>query len=134
MEKNESNRQILTELSNEESEHYQILRKYTGQLPAPKMNKVRVYVMIARLFGLTFFIKLMEKGEEIAQNVYYKHQDFADLQKMAQEEETHETKLISLIDEEGLNYMGSVVLGLNNALVEFTGALAGILSPCNMPN
>ena len=53
---------------------------------------------------------------------------------MAQEEETHETKLISLIDEEGLNYMGSVVLGLNNALVEFTGALAGILSPCNMPN
>ena len=71
MEKNESNRQILTELSNEESEHYQILRKYTGQLPAPKMNKVRVYVLIARLFGLTFSIKLMEKGEEIAQNVYY---------------------------------------------------------------
>ena len=125
LEKNENNRQILTELSNEELGHYQTLRKYTGQLPAPKMNRVRFYVLVARLFGLTFSIKLMEKGEEIAQNAYYKHQDFADLQKIAQEEETHEAKLISLIDEEGLNYMGSVVLGLNDALVEFTGALAG---------
>jgi len=33
--------------------------------------------------------------------------------------------LIALINEERLEYMGSVVLGLNDALVEFTGALAG---------
>ena len=30
-----------------------------------------------------------------------------------------------MINEERLEYMGSVVLGLNDALVEFTGALAG---------
>ncbi|MDD5737480.1 MAG: VIT1/CCC1 transporter family protein, partial [Candidatus Omnitrophica bacterium] len=30
-----------------------------------------------------------------------------------------------MIDEDKLKYMGSVVLGLNDALVEFTGALAG---------
>jgi len=30
-----------------------------------------------------------------------------------------------MIDEEKLNYIGSVVLGLNDALVELTGALAG---------
>ena len=33
--------------------------------------------------------------------------------------------MLNLIDEERLRYMGSVVLGLNDALVEFTGALAG---------
>jgi VIT1/CCC1 family predicted Fe2+/Mn2+ transporter len=30
-----------------------------------------------------------------------------------------------MIDEEKLRYVGSIVLGLNDALVEFTGALAG---------
>jgi len=44
---------------------------------------------------------------------------------LVQEEETHEDRLIAMIDEEKLNYIGSVVLGLNDALVELTGALAG---------
>jgi VIT1/CCC1 family predicted Fe2+/Mn2+ transporter len=30
-----------------------------------------------------------------------------------------------MIDEKGLRYIGSVVLGINDALVEFTGSLAG---------
>jgi len=41
-------------------------------------------------------------------------------------EENHERELIALIDEERLKYVGSVVLGLNDALVEFTGTLAGL--------
>ena len=41
-------------------------------------------------------------------------------------EENHEKELIALVDEERLKYVGSVVLGLNDALVEFTGTLAGL--------
>lgn len=123
--KKEHNARILAELSDEELGHYQLLKKYTGQLPPPHWEKVHRYVLIARLFGLTFSIKLMERGEQLAQAAYHKHSDLDDLQHMAEDEETHETRLIELIDEEGLNYMGSVVLGLNDALVEFTGALAG---------
>lgn len=123
--KKEQNARILAELSDEELGHYQLLKKYTGQLPPPHWEKVHRYVLIARLFGLTFSIKLMERGEQLAQAAYHKHSDLDDLQHMAEDEETHETRLIELIDEEGLNYMGSVVLGLNDALVEFTGALAG---------
>jgi VIT1/CCC1 family predicted Fe2+/Mn2+ transporter len=41
-------------------------------------------------------------------------------------EENHERELIALIDEERLKYVGSVVLGLNDALIEFTGTLAGL--------
>ena len=124
VQKKSHNRQVLSELAREELIHFQTLKKYTGQAPAPRKWKVEGYVWIARLFGLTFGIKLMEKGEDTAQKIYPQWEN-EDLQKMATEEEVHEAKLISLIDEEGLNYMSSVVLGLNDALVEFTGALAG---------
>ena len=42
------------------------------------------------------------------------------------EEEIHEEKLVAMLDEERLVYAGSIVLGLNDALVELTGALAGL--------
>ncbi len=48
------------------------------------------------------------------------------VKEIIKEEEQHEKELINLIDEEKLKYMGSVVLGLNDALVELTGALAGL--------
>lgn len=124
MQKNKNNRKVLSELAAEEMSHYQLLKKYTQQTPGPNYRKVSRSILVARLFGLTFGIKRMEKGENIAQHIY-KNWDYPDFQKMADEEEVHETRLIALIDEEGLNYMSSVVLGLNDALVEFTGALAG---------
>lgn len=127
LQKKEHNQQILKELSAEELGHYHLLKKYTNQSPQPRKFKVWFYVWIARLFGLTFSLKLMEQGEVLAQHCYRNCSGgtLTDLQKIADEEEIHEEKLIELIDEEGLNYMGSVVLGLNDALVEFTGALAG---------
>ena len=47
------------------------------------------------------------------------------IDKILKDEEEHEEKLIQMIDEEKLQYVGSMVLGLNDALVEFTGSLAG---------
>ena len=46
------------------------------------------------------------------------------IQIRAQEEE-HEQSLLGMLDEERLQYVGSMVLGLNDALVELTGSLAG---------
>lgn len=45
---------------------------------------------------------------------------------IVKDEDEHEKQLIDLIDEERLRYVGSMVLGLNDALVELTGALAGL--------
>lgn len=42
------------------------------------------------------------------------------------EEEEHEEALIAMLDEDRLQYVGSMVLGLNDALVELTGTLAGL--------
>jgi VIT1/CCC1 family predicted Fe2+/Mn2+ transporter len=43
-----------------------------------------------------------------------------------QDEHDHENELIAMIDEERLRYIGAIVRGLNEALVELTGALAGL--------
>jgi VIT1/CCC1 family predicted Fe2+/Mn2+ transporter len=68
----------------------------------------------------------MEKGEEKAQATYEKISEFvADAKAIVKDEDEHERQLTNLIDEERLRYVGSMVLGLNDALVEFTGALAG---------
>lgn len=125
IEKDPSNREVLLRIAADEKKHYGILKKYTGQEASPDRWRVFKYYALARTLGITFAIKLMEDGEEGAKNEYAAYEDYPELQQMAREEDEHEERLIALINEERLAYMGSVVLGLNDALVEFTGALAG---------
>ena len=121
------NAAVLRRIAENEQQHYDIWKTHTGQDVAPDRLKVRWYVMIARLFGLTFGVKLMEHGEEDAQETYrLLREAVPEVDAILQDEERHEEELIALIDEERLQYMGSVVLGLNDALVELTGALAGL--------
>jgi VIT1/CCC1 family predicted Fe2+/Mn2+ transporter len=76
---------------------------------------------------MTFAIKLMEGVEKRAQSYDKTLIDkIPEIQTILTNEETHERELIALIDEDRLKYMGSVVLGLNDALVEFVGMLAGL--------
>ena len=131
IEKNEQNKKVLNAISFEELEHCEVLMKYTGIIPSPYSWKVIFYYMLARIFGLTFAIKLMENGESEAQDMYARYKDFPEVVALGQEEEKHEEQLIAMINEERLSYMGSVVLGLNDALVEFTGALAGFTLALN---
>lgn len=125
IEKDEDNRKTLKQIAAEEMAHYTILQKYTGKEVTPDYKRIARFYFLARVLGITFAIKLMESSEESAHNSYIKYPDIPDLQRLALDEEEHEKKLIELINEERLEYMGSVVLGLNDALVEFTGALAG---------
>ena len=46
--------------------------------------------------------------------------------KMLEDERRHEKELYNMLDEERLHYVGAMVLGLNDALVELTGAIAGV--------
>lgn len=124
-EKDSHNREVLENIAHEEKSHYEILSHYTGCTPLPDYWKIKRYRWIARLLGITFAIKLMEKNEGHSQQNYAQYADFPELQQISEDEDRHEKELIGLINEERLEYMGSVVLGLNDALVEFTGALAG---------
>ena len=124
--KGDENRQTLNRLSQEEKAHYEIWRKYTGIDMKPQGFKVFKYTIIARILGFTFAVKLMEKGEEGAQDEYALLADeVAESSAIRQQEEEHEQALLAMLDEERLQYVGSMVLGLNDALVELTGSLAG---------
>ena len=46
-------------------------------------------------------------------------------ERIMRDEESHESQLVAMLDEERVSYIGSIVLGMNDALVELTGALAG---------
>jgi VIT1/CCC1 family predicted Fe2+/Mn2+ transporter len=68
----------------------------------------------------------MEKGEEEAQDKYEEWiEKYDGAKRILNDEEEHEKELLNMLEEEKLNYVGSVVLGLNDALVELTGSLAG---------
>ncbi|RHJ93087.1 VIT1/CCC1 transporter family protein [Parabacteroides bouchesdurhonensis] len=125
IEKNPANKNILLRIATDEKRHYNILKKYTETETSPCRCKIAKFYWLARILGITFAIKLMESGEESAKENYTTFEDYPDLQQIAKDEDEHEQKLIKLINEERLEYMGSIVLGLNDALVEFTGALAG---------
>lgn len=122
-----ANRSILQQIAEDELRHYEQFKALTRKDVAPNRFLVWKYVTLARLLGLTFSIKLMEAGESNAQEVYGRYaEDFELAQQIAEEEDEHEQQLIDMLDEELLQYTGSIVLGLNDALVELTGALAGL--------
>ena len=124
--KGEENKAALRRLAEEEKGHYLIWKKYTGIEMNPEMGKVLKYTLIARILGFTFAVKLMEKGEENAQEEYaVLAEEVEESKAIRKQEEEHETALLGMLDEERLQYVGSMVLGLNDALVELTGSLAG---------
>ena len=120
------NRETLLRLAREEAAHYQIWKGYTGEEMKPQKLKVFWYTLLARVLGFTFAVKLMERGEGNAQVEYQVLADeVAESSYIRQQEEEHEQALLAMLDEERLQYVGSMVLGLNDALVELTGSLAG---------
>ena len=92
----------------------------------PQKGKVLKYKLIARILGFTFAVKLMENGESNAQVEYsVLFEEVEESHMIRAQEEEHEAALLEMLDEERLQYVGSMVLGLNDALVELTGSLAG---------
>lgn len=122
----DDNKQTLLRLSQEEKAHCQIWRKYTGLKLKPQKGKVLWFTLLARVLGFTFAVKLMERGEEQAQEKYDLLTDeVPESIEIRRQEKEHEQALLEMLDEERLRYVGSMVLGLNDALVELTGSLAG---------
>ncbi len=121
------NRKILMGISEDELRHYRVWRNITAKEVQPDRFKVWFFYWMSRIFGFTFGIKLMERGEDRAQENYGRLRGVVrGIGKIIHEESEHETELIGMLDEERLRYTGSVVLGLNDALVELTGGLAGL--------
>ncbi len=124
--KSKEQSEILFRISKEELTHYEFFKSITQEDCSPDSLKIFIYVFISRIFGLNFGLKLMENGEDLAQGAYDRLKEISpQIESIINDEEKHESELIDLINEERLKYVSSIVLGLNDALVELTGALAG---------
>lgn len=124
--KGEENKKTLLRLAAEEKAHYEIWKKYTNIEMKPEKGKLFKYRLLARILGFTFAVKLMESGEGRAQKEYeILKAEVEESVSIKQQEEEHEAALLEMLDEERLQYVGSMVLGMNDALVELTGSLAG---------
>jgi VIT1/CCC1 family predicted Fe2+/Mn2+ transporter len=125
--KDTSNTKILKRIAQDEIEHYNFLKDLTGEEIQPNSFTIKWYIFLARTLGLTFVIKLLERDEENAQEIYGAlEKQVQGITEILRDEEEHEEELIEMIDEAKLDYIGSIVLGLNDALVELTGTLAGL--------
>ncbi|OGB69990.1 MAG: rubrerythrin family protein [Caldithrix sp. RBG_13_44_9] len=120
------NSEILQKIADDELRHYHGWKSYTNLEIKPNRFLVFLYLLLARILGLTFAIKMMEHGEVRAEQSYAIVESIIpEASQIIKEENEHENLLVEMIDEERINYIGSMVLGLNDALVELTGALAG---------
>mgnify|MGYP000897898110 CR=1 FL=1 len=121
------NRETIERIARDEMRHYEIWRSYTGRDVRPDLLKLWFYYLISLVLGFTFAIKLMEQGEDDAQSEYRRiGTQVPEAGAILEDETSHEEALIRLLEEERIRYTGSMVLGLNDALVELTGALAGL--------
>jgi len=125
--KSPENAKILEQIAEDERRHYEGWKKYSQQEVPPHWFNLWFYYFVSMVFGFTFGVKLMEQGEQAAQANYESvAKVIPEAAQYQKEEDRHEQKLINMLDEERLQYAGSIVLGLNDALVELTGALAGL--------
>jgi VIT1/CCC1 family predicted Fe2+/Mn2+ transporter len=125
--KNEQDREILKRIALQEKAHAEIWGRYTGVQIKPNKFKIFYYRVLCFLFGYTFTLKILERKEDRAQKNYALIAEAVpEAEMIIKEENEHEHELINMLNEERLSYVGSIVLGLNDALVELTGTLAGL--------
>ncbi len=125
--KDEENRYVLVKIANAERSHYEKWKDYTGKDAKPRVFKIFLFRIISFLLGYTFTIKYMYQAEKIGiQGLNAIEKEVPEARAILADEREHENRLMELLDEERLHYVGAMVFGLNDALVELTGTLAGL--------
>ncbi|WP_320128002.1 VIT1/CCC1 transporter family protein [uncultured Sphaerochaeta sp.] len=125
--KDEHNKDVLEKIAQEELKHAKIWENLTGVKAKPNRRKASWLSLLSIILGFTFVLKKMENGEGNAAKQYSTFfAQIPEAKKIAEDEKHHETELLAMLDEERLQYVGSMVLGLSDALVELSGTLAGL--------
>lgn len=126
-EKNPENRETLTRMAGDETKHAAVWAAITGERLRPRPLYLLLMKLLTVVLGFTFVVKTMQRGETFAVGEYEDlQQALPEAAEMLLDERRHERALYAMLDEERLHYVGAMVLGLNDALVELTGAIAGV--------
>jgi hypothetical protein len=118
-------RDVLRGIASEELEHYKFWKRYTASDIFPDRFRVLVSTLLLRVLGFTFTLKFLASRH--ARDVNKEVLDaIPDAETILRKDESHKKQIIALmdrLDEERLHYIGAIVLGLNDAIVEFIGAV-----------
>lgn len=96
----------MEKIADDELRHYHEWKELTGEEVKPDKKKIVFYVLLSLILGLTFAIKLMERGEENAEKAYEKlEKEYPVAADILKDEFAHEQMLINLIEEERLKYV-----------------------------
>lgn len=123
----EENRETLRKIAAMEERHVAALDRRFGTRRVGEL-RVLLVLLLVKVFGFTFTLKQLERIQGRVLTPSAKQEAGArapDLLLVFQEEDVVDQELLTLLDEERLYYISSMVLGLNDALVELSGAIAG---------
>ena len=128
-----ADRRTLLRIVADERRHCRVLSDRTGREMVPDSRRVLWYMCLVRLLGTAFVVRRMERCERTAAARYALYADGREFARIVSEELRHGEALTGLAGRIRLCYISSVILGLNDALVEFTGALAGFTLALDEP-
>jgi vacuolar iron transporter family protein len=138
------NQELLKRFADQEREHFEFWARLAGERPASfKTPQARLFglLLLSRLLGFAFTIRQLERGEEETLARYEQilaegllgAADAVRLREILDEERAHEREVERRLSDERVAYLGSAVLGLNDALIELTGGLTGLVSSISDP-
>lgn len=124
-----SHKEILKGIANQEKEHLDKLNELLDEkvdINSYSKRQYRFYKFILTFFGVIFTLRLFEKRERKSHIKYAKYdKEIPIIREVVIEEKKHEEKLDDILKDRKLLYASSIILGLNDALIEMSGAIAG---------
>jgi VIT1/CCC1 family predicted Fe2+/Mn2+ transporter len=132
-ERNPENKAVLEKLSLQERSHHDFWTELSGTPVRPRRHAIFGTILLRDLLGVTFMTKFLELHEKDAVAEYQKilpnipssHRER--FEAIIRDESSHEQSLIGQLREKRIAYIGFIVLGLADAIVEITGTHAGFL-------
>lgn len=130
---NQRLREVLEKASGDELKHYMFWSGIVGDCKSRlSIVKVFLYRVLLFLFGVTITLKIVESMEVEASKIYsdiigIKPELRDDVVRIIEDEKRHEKEFLSGLDEGRIRYLGSITLGISDALIELTGIYTGSL-------
>lgn len=94
------NKQTLEKITEDEKRHHDFWQNYTEEDVTPDKGKIRRFYLISNLVGLSFGVRLMERGETDAQVNYNEiSANIPEAADIAREEDEHEGQLLEMLKE-----------------------------------
>lgn len=129
-----ASRSVLLEMASHEERHYRFWSSIVGGCGVGFLwLRILVALIMALLFGATVTIKILERKEsETIERYrgllkYFEGSEREELERIIADEIKHENYLADNIAEERIKYLGFIVLGLSDAIIEISGIHAGTL-------